>query len=133
MVEHVNSIILKPGGSMREKLECAARLWLASGGSADRLLTGVAFFTAQCWLSSIGNDLAHGPRSDKTIADFVAASKAAIGGEAGWNALLAEKTFCSVCHMSFHLENIGICTGCMEYVCGACQAAHNGCGGEVVG
>ncbi len=118
---------------MRERLGAAARLWLESGRRAESLLTGVAFFAAQCWLLSTRNDQPQASGFDPAISDFVAASKAAIGGEAGWNAMLSERAFCSECQMSFHLENIGICTGCMEYVCGGCKWIHKSCDGEVVG
>lgn len=51
-----------------------------------------------------------------------------------WNAILRERDWCSQCHMSFHLENLGMCTECLEYVCGACNEAHGKkCAGEVVG
>ena len=64
----------------------------------------------------------------------MAEGKAALGGEAGWNALLSEKAFCAHCHMSFHLENLGTCADCLEYVCPSCKSAHGDkCSGEVVG
>jgi hypothetical protein len=124
----MNSTILKPGVPMGERLQEAARLWTKSGRDPASLLNGMAFFLAQCWMLP-----ARGPFSQE-LADYIAASKEALGGESGWNAMLQQRAGCSQCHMSFHLENLGMCTECLEYVCGACQAAHGKkCAGEVVG
>jgi hypothetical protein len=130
----VNSIILKPGSPMRQRLQTAAANWIASGRPAEGLPTGTAFFLAQCWLFSRGAHKPESPLFRPEIAEYVAAGKAALGGDAGWNSLLNEKAFCSHCHMGFHLENLGICADCLEYVCPACRAGHGGsCPGEVVG
>ena len=118
---------------MKEKLETAAFQWMNSGRSREHLLTGKALLVSQCWLYSTGNYKPGSVGFDSTISDFVAASKAALGGEAGWNALLSKKAECPGCRLTFHLENIAICTGCMEYVCGGCQSKHVKCGGEIVG
>ena len=118
---------------MREKLEAAANEWLSSGRDANFLLAGKAFFVAQCWLNGSGGFSAEGAGAARNVHDFVQASKAGIGGEAGWIAMLNEKTICPGCGMSYHLENIAICTGCMEYVCGACLPSHSRCAGETVG
>lgn len=133
MREHANAMILNPGRPLRERLESAARQWLASGRDADCLLTGVAFFMAQCWLYSTGAYKPESAASDEDVSDLVEASRAALGGEAGWNAILSAKEYCSECHMSFRLENLGICTECATYVCGACRGKHARCPGEVVG
>jgi hypothetical protein len=127
-----NPIILDPGRPMRVRLEAAARQWTDTGRGAEGLLTGTAFFMAQCWLCASSG---HPPQSSvsQDVRDFVAAGKAALGGDTGWNSLLSEKDFCRECHLSFHLENLGICTGCAEYVCGACREKHTRCAGEVVG
>jgi hypothetical protein len=130
----VNSILLKSGSPMRQRLQIAAAEWIASGRHAERLPTGTAFFLAQCWVFSSGAHKPVSPLFHSDVAEYVAAAKVALGGEAGWNSLLNEKAFCSCCHMSFHLENLGICADCLEYVCPSCQAAHSGgCSGEVVG
>jgi hypothetical protein len=130
----VNSIILNPGSPMNERLRRAAREWIDSGRSAANLPTGTAFFLAQCWLYGSDARERRSPAFRAEIQEYVDAAKTSLGGEAGWNALLNEKAFCSHCHMSFHLENIGICADCLEYVCPSCKSAHAGrCGGEVVG
>ena len=118
---------------MRERLEAAAGEWLRSGRDAHFLLTGKAYFAAQCWLNSSGGLSTGKAGVTQNIQEFVHASKAGIGGQAGWIAMLNEKTLCAGCGMSYHLENIAICTGCMEYVCGACRSSHSKCDGEVVG
>ena len=118
---------------MRERMQAAARLWRDAERSADYLPTGAGFFMAQCWLYSSGCHKPENPGFDPVVCDFVAAGKAAIGGDAGWQAMLHKKVFCSHCHSTFHLENIGICTSCIEYVCGACRSQHGGCEGEIVG
>lgn len=128
-----NRLVLAAGAPMLEKLRAAAMEWQGSGRSPQRLLTGKALLVSQCWLYGTGNDKPEGPAFDKSISDFVEASRTAIGGEAGWNALLSEKDECPGCRLVFHLENIAICTGCMEYVCGACQSNHRNCAGEIVG
>ena len=121
------------GPAMKERLESAARRWRESGRVPHLLLGGKEFFAAQCWLNAHQICPPESTASCQEINDFVLACKVGIGGEAGWNAMLNEKTFCSACGMSYHLENIGICTSCMQYVCGSCSATHNVCGGEVVG
>ena len=133
MQEHANSVILKPGRPMRDRLEIAAKEWLAAGRSADWLLTGAAFFMAQCWLYSSGAYKPESATSGEDITDLVEASRTALGGEAGWNAALSERESCHECHMTFRLENLGICTECAGYVCGGCRAKHTRCNGEVVG
>lgn len=47
--------------------------------------------------------------------------------------MLSQNDSCRECHMSFHLETLGICTGCAKYVCGACQEKHIRCSAEMVG
>ena len=133
MANTANATILTLGRPMQVRLQAAARQWLNAGRKTDDLLTGIAFFMAQCWLSSSGSYKPENPGFDPAVCDFVAASKAALGGDAGWNTMLHEKAFCSHCHMSFHLENIGICTDCSEYVCSACRSRHGSCSGEIVG
>lgn len=118
---------------MKERLQSAALQWIESGRQQRYLLTDTAFFLAQCWLYASG---AHQPQDllfDQDAFDYVEASKAELGGEAAWNSLLNHKAVCSHCAMSFHLENMGICTDCTEYVCPSCKASHGKkCGGEVV-
>lgn len=133
MSGQANATVLSPGRPLRERLEIAARNWIDSRRGADELITGTAFFMAQCWLLAHDGEQPGSSTVDQDSRDFVAASKAALGGEAGWNSLLSQRDSCRECHMSFHLENLGICTGCAEYVCGACREKHACCGGEVVG
>jgi hypothetical protein len=118
---------------MRERLHLDTMRWLESGRDPGLLLTGKDFFAAQCWLNANPIHPPASAASCRSMNDFVLASKVAMGGEAGWIAMLNEKTICSVCGMSYHLENIGICSSCMQYVCGACRRSHATCGGEVVG
>lgn len=119
---------------MKDRLETAARLWTESGRDPQGLLSGTAFFLAQSWIYAIGSYRPENPLFRQEVADYVAASKAALGGEAGWNAMLRERVWCSECFLSFHLENMGMCTECLEYVCPPCKAAHvSKCVGEVVG
>lgn len=88
-------------------------------------MTGKAFYAVYCW------HLRH--RTDREIAraEFVAASYDAIGGSAGWGAMLRERAACESCGDRYRLENIGLCTGCMRYTCYTC-GAHGSCVGEIV-
>jgi hypothetical protein len=118
---------------MKERLHRDTMRWLESGRDPGLLLAGKDFFAAQCWLNANPIHPPESAASYLSMNDFVLASKAAIGGEVGWIAMLNEKTICSGCGMSYRLENIAICTGCMEYVCGSCRPPHSRCGGEIVG
>jgi hypothetical protein len=130
----LNSIILKPGSAMNARLQRASKLWTASGRDRSFLLDGTAFFLAQCWLYSSGARHTGSPLFHQEISDYVAASKTALGGEPAWNAMLNERGECTHCLMSFHLENMGICTDCLNYVCPSCKSQHAAkCVGEVVG
>ncbi|HMF91318.1 MAG TPA: hypothetical protein VKL40_11800 [Candidatus Angelobacter sp.] len=88
---------------------------------------------AQCWLNSRGGERIERGNLGPDIVELVAASKVALAGDVGWHSLLSQRDFRRECRMSFHLENLGICTGCAEYVCGACRERHTRCSGEVVG
>jgi hypothetical protein len=130
----MNYIILRAGSNMHERLRSAAGQWIASGRDRSRLLSGTAFFLAQCWLYSSGAFKTGSPLFEKVVSDYVAASKAALGGEEAWNAMLTQRESCRHCSMSFHLENLGICADCFEYVCPSCRPAHAaGCRGELAG
>lgn len=119
---------------MKERLQGAALQWIESGRQPRYLLTETAFFLAQCWLYSNGAHQPDGPLFHQDTFDYVEASKAALGGEAGWNSLLNHRAVCSHCAMRYHLENMGICTDCAEYVCPSCKPRHGEkCSGEVVG
>ena len=119
---------------MLERLQDAALQWIESGRQQGRLLTDTAFFLAQCWLYSSGAHQPEDPLFHQDTLDYVEASKAALGGEAGWNSLLNHRAVCTHCVMSYHLENMGICTDCAKYVCPSCRPKHGQrCRGEVVG
>lgn len=119
---------------MKERLQSAALQWIESGRLPRCLLTGTAFFLAQCWLYSNGAHHPDDPLFQQDTLDYVEASKADLGGEAGWNSLLNHKAVCSHCAMRYHLENMGICADCGEYVCPSCKPRHGEkCSGEVVG
>jgi hypothetical protein len=133
MPRQANAVILDPGRPIRERLEAAARQWVESGRGSDALLTGSAYFMARCWLNSRSGTRLENDNVSQNARDFIAAGKAALGGETGWNSLLAQRESCRECNMPFRLENLGICTACAEYVCGACRRKHTGCAGEVVG
>jgi len=133
MPSQANALILDSARPMRERLETAARHWVEAGRTSDLLATGCAFFMAQCWINFIGDRQQHNDNVSKNVRDFIAAAKAALGGEAGWNSFLSQRDSCCECQMTFRLENLGICTACAEYVCGACRERHAVCAGEVVG
>src|SRR5437899_8088152 len=49
-----DTIVLQRGSSVQDRLQTATRRWRESGRAADHLLTGAAFFMAQCWLYASG-------------------------------------------------------------------------------
>jgi hypothetical protein len=130
----MNSIVLSRGSAMDERLHRAARQWTSAGRDPALLLGGTAFFLAQCWLYSSGAHQTESPLFRQEVADYVAASKTALGGEAAWNAMLNQRAGCTHCMMTFRLENLGICADCTGFVCPSCKAIHTAkCPGEVVG
>ena len=130
----VNDLVLQPGTPLRQRLLAASRGWMEADRDARRLLTGTAFFLAQCWLNSSGAWRPGSPGFDRTIFDYLAASREALGGDAAWHALLAQKEFCSRCGLRYSLENLAICADCLQYVCPSCTPAHqSSCPGELVG
>ncbi|GAA4711095.1 hypothetical protein Prum_091900 [Phytohabitans rumicis] len=113
----------------RVRQVCAA--WLRAGRDGDLLVTDKAFFTVYCWSHNHGIRDPAGPEYDPELAEYVTASYEALGGRAGWNAMLCQRTLCRVCGDRYLLENLGVCTGCMAYTCYRC-GPHAHCTGELV-
>lgn len=127
--------------SMKEKLEAAAASWASwveQGRGSKGLLDNRTFLAAQCWLYSPG---AKHDGYSQEVADFVAATRAAIGGDMGWSKLLRQRDYCDRCGERYRVENLAICCTCHTlycYRCGSRSRHPNGnqrcsCGGEIVG
>lgn len=116
-----NDIVLQPG-DMWEKLESAVRHWNKGGRTAAGLLSGLAYFAAQCWVYTEGIYKVDSPKYSPSITGFIHASREFIGGDAGWNEMLRERAVCSTCRTAYKLENIRVCAGCLRYFCYKCGA-----------
>ncbi|MFG2994762.1 hypothetical protein ACGFZK_36625 [Streptomyces sp. NPDC048257] len=120
-----NHVALDCGLPIEERISELVRLWTRDGRGTDHLLTGKAFYAVYSWHLKYWTD------HDIAWAEFVAASFDAIGGRDSWDAMLRERAACGSCGDLYRLENIGLCTGCMEYTCYAC-GAHGSCTGEIL-
>ncbi|MCI3224964.1 hypothetical protein [Streptomyces sp. NP-1717] len=120
-----NRVVLGPGPPLEERVGGLVEEWIRDGRGSDHLVTGKAFFALYSWYGRRWAD------HDIGWSEYVAASYDFIGGRAGWEAMLRERTECEGCRDTYRLENIGLCTGCMRYTCYAC-GAHGACAGEVV-
>lgn len=128
-----NTVMLDRTRPMADRMKQLAEAWIENGRGADWLISGKAFFSAYCW--SLKHRIAS-PSSDAydaNVAAFVDSSLSFIGGPDGWSAMLRDRVVCLVCNDHFRLENIRICTGCMNYFCGL-QTVRCVCScGEMVG
>ncbi|MGV9263513.1 hypothetical protein ACWDRR_02480 [Kitasatospora sp. NPDC003701] len=90
------------------------RAWEADGRDEGRLVTGRAFFALYCWHLQTSRS---GSRHDAATTAYVESAHRAIGGAAGWNAVLGRREHCSCHGERWRLENLSICLGCLQYVC----------------
>ena len=124
------------------KYEEHAARWEASGRAPAALLTSEwQLLTLRCWLYSEG---AKAQSISPLLAEFAHESFAAIEARAPdwYEALLRERDHCSGCGERYRVENLSVCTKCLNTYCFRCDAftplAPNGnrlhsCGGEIVG
>ncbi|MEV7783427.1 toll/interleukin-1 receptor domain-containing protein [Kitasatospora sp. NPDC088351] len=133
-----NPVVMDTSRPFGERVGQLARAWEKSGRGADWLVNGKVFFALYCWfLTPLDRHRGAKRRSDlqdAVVAEYVAWCYAAIGGDAGWDAWLRERTLCSCHRESWSMENLRICTGCLRYRCvdhlGRCGSD---CDGEIVG
>jgi hypothetical protein len=120
--------------SMKERLQRAVHEWRESGSGNNHLLTGEAFFAAQCWVFTHNVYSPESENHDPDIQEFVTASRALNGGDPGWHSMLHQRANCSECGTEWRMENILYCVVCMRFVCMDCQEAHTKiCGDPLVG
>lgn len=128
-----NAVVADRARPIEDRMKQLAEAWIENGRGADWLISGKAFFLAYCW--SMKHEIASLASDDHNVdlAAFMDASLSFIGGPDGWSTMLRDKAVCLVCNDHFRLENITICTGCMNYFCGR-QNEHCVCNcGEMVG
>lgn len=118
-----NDLIFQ-SGDMWEKLESAVRHWNKGGRTSAGLLTGLAYFAAQCWVYAEGVYKIDSPKYSPTITEFMSASREFVGGDDGWNEMLREHTICCGCGTSYRLENFRVCAGCLRFFCWECGTGH---------
>lgn len=105
--------------------------WVEGGRAPALLPTGTAFFAVYCWSHNHQVREPAATAYSPELAEFVTAAYQLNGGPAGWNAMLGSRENCSTCHDRYLLENLGICTGCMRYLCYGC-GPHQRCAGELL-
>lgn len=133
-METTDHLIFNISRPMAERLRAAADLWQKDGRGWNHLLTEEAFFAAQCWVYTNRVYQPDSEQYDPQLLEFTAACRASIGGDSGWESMLAQRTTCAVCGTVWRLENIHFCVVCMRHVCPECRAGHiRLCGDQLVG
>jgi hypothetical protein len=123
-------------GSIEDRLRTATELWIKNGRGVSHALTGEAFIVAQCWLYFTDRYQMSHAEYDPEIAEYIAASRRRLGGDAAWDEILRRKIACDGCEDTFRVENLSICTDCFNFFCYQCKGDswHPGsCGGLLVG
>ncbi|MGW1976999.1 hypothetical protein [Streptomyces sp. NPDC001889] len=118
-------VVFDRGQPIEHRIGRLVTLWTGDGRGPDHLVTGRAFHAVYC------RHLRHGTDHGIAWAEYVTAAYDAIGGDEGWNVMLRARDVCESCGDTYRLENIGLCTGCMEYTCYSCRG-HGSCAGEIV-
>lgn len=132
--ETANRIMFNINLSMEERLKKAMGVWKRYGKKSEYLLTGEAYFAAQCWVYTHGIYKKDATGYNGDINDYVTQSRHIIGGDAGWDDMLNERASCRNCSQSWRKENIKYCVKCMNYVCMRCSTAHfENCNEPLVG
>ncbi|HIK13662.1 MAG TPA: hypothetical protein IGS52_25950 [Oscillatoriaceae cyanobacterium M33_DOE_052] len=123
--------------SVKEQIEAEAKDWIDRRRDQKMLLNPWATLHAICW---VGSDGAKKEGYSENLAEFVAASKLAVGMNK-IDQMLNQRDHCSYCGTRFRVENLSLCR-CGNVYCYKCiwnLGIHpNGnracyCGGEVVG
>ena len=118
-----NNEVLDTEHAFEERMRRACEAWAAGGRTAEGLLSGKAFFAAQCWVYDHKLYDVASESYDEPIAEFVAASREFCGGDQGWNLLLLDHIACEACRETYRFENIRLSTKRMTYVCLRCSNA----------
>jgi hypothetical protein len=124
--------------SVKDRYEALAAAWQLAGRSSTGLLSGWELLQLQCWSHSDG---AKRQSFSSTLSDYLNASVNA--QSADWvEDLCGDRESCRVCGEVYRVENLQLCTDCLDTYCYRCAAAQtsatNGnpscsCGGELVG
>ena len=116
-----NGVVLDTGRPFHERIRLAAEAWVSAGRGAEGLLSGKAFFTAQCWVYTHRVYDVGSPSYDEPVVEFVAASREFCGGDKGWTLMLLDHVACEACRQNYRFENIRVSTKRMAYVCPSCS------------
>ncbi|GAA2136253.1 hypothetical protein [Glycomyces algeriensis] len=137
--EHPNTIVLDFAKRFPDRLQLLVDHWRDAPG---QVVDGYAFFLLYCWHGKHRDPATferwkqpgqeRSPFADAPeIRDLVAASLAAIGGQAGWVRMLGRRDYCE-CGQTSKLENLSVCVDCGRHWCWECSGTR--CRGhEVVG
>jgi hypothetical protein len=128
-----NEIVLDTARPFEERIRLACEAWVSGGRGAEGLLSGKAFFAAQCWVYEHSLFDVTAPSYDEPIAEFVVASREFCGGDRGWDRMLLDHVACEACRQNYRFENIAISTKRMMYLCPDCARAFNDSDEDVVG
>ena len=138
--------------TMWKKMQSRVQTWQNSG-KKEGLIEGREIFAARCWWNDNGlyrkNHELYDPALEEYIhasTDFAAQALPAAADGKSWSALLRGRAYCDNCGTRYSLENLSICTGCLDYVCcghrprgrafsgePSCKQQHAKCDGTVVG
>jgi hypothetical protein len=125
----------------RKKYLARAKAWDDAGRPDELLITHEYDMLAmRCWFQSKG---AEQEGRDQVVADFGDACEKSHERHSPrwWDMLLQSRDHCCLCGERYMVENLSVCTACLDSFCFNCvgkQLAPNGnplhaCGGEIVG
>jgi hypothetical protein len=132
MKNKTDHIIFRIELPMAERIKLAMDTWEKNDRHQNYLLTGEAFFAAQCWVFTHGIYDHKSDSHDPELMEFINCSRQGIGGHNGWNAMLSERVGCSECGETWKKENIKYCVKCMRFVCFRCDGNHTGICNEIL-
>lgn len=139
--------------TMWSKMQKRVQTWQESDKKAG-LISERELFAARCWWNDNGlyreSHELYDPALKAYIyasTDFAAQGRTPSSNGDSWSTLLRERDCCDTCGTSYSLENLSICTGCLQYVCcghgprsrayydpsTSCRRKHLDCDGTVVG
>lgn len=115
--------------TIKTRLSKAVNIWKNAQYSHEKLLNGIEFVVAYCWLNSPTIKEQDCPQE---IQEFIEASWNYLG-ELNYSNILSRRYICDQCFESYRLENLSICTDCYNCYCYRCYHSLCSCGGDIVG